>query len=165
VITTRLPTRPPISPDVRTTSLVVRPSRPFLQRGLGPPPSSSPSLPIYVSKTVGEGRSTRHRYSPSGVETGCVASKAGRSHSPPAVVCHRRHLHHLSRPTPARWLNSTNTALRRAPFVFRPKGTITRAVDYWNGHRDPYVWRRRWRHRQVRRLSIGAMPTVPVKIG
>jgi hypothetical protein len=42
--------------------------------------------------------------------------------------------------------------------------TITRAVGYWNGHRYPYVWERRL-HRPARRLSIGAMPTVPAMIG
>ena len=41
---------------------------------------------------------------------------------------------------------------------------MTRAVDYWNRHCYPYVWGRCWRHRSVRRLSIGAMPTVPAMI-
>jgi transposase len=42
---------------------------------------------------------------------------------------------------------------------------IARAVDYWNGHRHPYVWGRRRRHRPVRRPGIGAMPTVPAMSG
>ncbi|MBA4117049.1 MAG: transposase [Rubrobacter sp.] len=38
---------------------------------------------------------------------------------------------------------------------------VTRAVDYWNAHRHPYVWGRRRRHRASRRPGIGAMPTIP----
>ncbi len=38
---------------------------------------------------------------------------------------------------------------------------ISRAVDYWNAHRRPYVWGKRKRHRPSRRPGIGAMPTVP----
>src|SRR3712207_7339226 len=45
--------------DALPISLVGSPRGPIPQRGLGPPPSSPPGLPIYVSKTVGEGRSTR----------------------------------------------------------------------------------------------------------
>jgi transposase len=42
---------------------------------------------------------------------------------------------------------------------------ISRAVDYWNCHRHPYVWGRRRRHRAARRPGIGAMPTIPAEGG
>jgi transposase len=38
---------------------------------------------------------------------------------------------------------------------------VSRAVDYWNEHRHPYVWGRRRRHRTARKPGVGAMPTVP----
>ncbi len=42
---------------------------------------------------------------------------------------------------------------------------ISRAVDYWNVHRHPYVWGRRRRHRAARRPGVGAMPTIPAMGG
>src|SRR5215217_5766965 len=112
---------PPISPDAQITELAGSPRGPIPQRGLGPLPSSSPSLPIYVSKTLGESRSTRHCFCPSGGETRRMASKAGTSDSPPAVVCHHRPLHRL--PVLSQCLNRTRTALRTALSVFRPTYT------------------------------------------
>ena len=38
---------------------------------------------------------------------------------------------------------------------------VSRAVDYWNEHRHPYVWGRRRRHRTARKPGVGVMPTVP----
>ncbi|WP_407690861.1 transposase [Rubrobacter tropicus] len=35
---------------------------------------------------------------------------------------------------------------------------IAKALDYWNGHRHPYVWGRRRRHRAPRGQGVGAMP-------
>lgn len=37
---------------------------------------------------------------------------------------------------------------------------IAGAVEYWNGHRHPYVWGRRRRHRRTRKPGIGAMPPI-----
>jgi transposase len=42
---------------------------------------------------------------------------------------------------------------------------ISRAVDYWNAHRHPYVWGRRKRHRAVRRGALAAMPRVAAQPG
>ena len=42
---------------------------------------------------------------------------------------------------------------------------ISRAVDYWNEHRHPYVWGRRKRHRTARKPGVGAMPTIPAVAG
>jgi transposase len=38
---------------------------------------------------------------------------------------------------------------------------ITAATTYWNGHRHPFVWGRRRRHRPGRRPGIGCLPAVP----
>ena len=35
---------------------------------------------------------------------------------------------------------------------------VARATAYWNDHRHPFVWGRRRRHRQPRRLGIAAVP-------
>jgi hypothetical protein len=35
---------------------------------------------------------------------------------------------------------------------------VGRATAHWNDHRHPFVWGRRRRHRQPRRLGIGAAP-------
>lgn len=35
---------------------------------------------------------------------------------------------------------------------------VERATAYWNEHRHPFVWGRRRRHRQPRRLGIAAVP-------
>ena len=35
---------------------------------------------------------------------------------------------------------------------------VARATAYWNEHRHPFVWGRRRRHRQNRRLGIAAVP-------
>ena len=35
---------------------------------------------------------------------------------------------------------------------------VERATAYWNDHRHPFVWGRRRRHRQSRRLGIAAVP-------
>jgi hypothetical protein len=35
---------------------------------------------------------------------------------------------------------------------------VKRATDYWNDHRHPFIWGRRRRHRQPRRLGIAAVP-------
>ena len=35
---------------------------------------------------------------------------------------------------------------------------IERATAYWNEHKHPFVWGRRRRHRQPRRLGIAAVP-------
>ncbi len=42
---------------------------------------------------------------------------------------------------------------------------ISRAVDYWNARRHPYVWGRRGRHRAVRKPGVGAMPNIPAMGG
>ena len=42
---------------------------------------------------------------------------------------------------------------------------ISRAVDYWNERRHPYMWGRRRRHRAARSSGIGAMPTIPSASG
>lgn len=42
---------------------------------------------------------------------------------------------------------------------------VSRAVDYWNAHRRPYVWGRRRRHRIARRPGLAAMPRVSAQPG
>jgi DDE superfamily endonuclease len=37
---------------------------------------------------------------------------------------------------------------------------VERATAYWNEHRHPFVWGRRRRHRQTRRLGIAAVPNL-----
>ena len=37
---------------------------------------------------------------------------------------------------------------------------VKRATAYWNDHRHPFVWGRRRRHRQPRRLGIAAVPNL-----
>jgi len=37
---------------------------------------------------------------------------------------------------------------------------VRRATAYWNDHRHPFVWGRRRRHRQPRRLGIAAVPNL-----
>ncbi|MCE3250158.1 MAG: hypothetical protein K0R41_3983 [Geminicoccaceae bacterium] len=37
---------------------------------------------------------------------------------------------------------------------------VKRATAYWNNHRHPFVWGRRRRHRQPRRLGIAAVPNL-----
>jgi hypothetical protein len=37
---------------------------------------------------------------------------------------------------------------------------VRRATAYWNEHRHPFVWGRRRRHRQPRRLGIAAVPNL-----
>ena len=37
---------------------------------------------------------------------------------------------------------------------------VARATAYWNEHRHPFVWGRRRRHRQTRRLAIAAVPNL-----
>jgi hypothetical protein len=38
---------------------------------------------------------------------------------------------------------------------------IEKATAYWNGHRHPFVWGRRRRHRPRRRPGIARMPRIP----
>ena len=35
---------------------------------------------------------------------------------------------------------------------------VSKATDYWNGHRRPYLWGRRRRHRVPRRYGVAAAP-------
>src|SRR3954454_16348020 len=37
---------------------------------------------------------------------------------------------------------------------------IERATAYWNAHKHPFVWGRRRRHRQARRLGVAALPAI-----
>jgi DDE superfamily endonuclease len=37
---------------------------------------------------------------------------------------------------------------------------VKRATAYWNDHRHPFIWGRRRRHRQPRRLGIAAVPNL-----
>ena len=37
---------------------------------------------------------------------------------------------------------------------------VKRATAYWNDHKHPFVWGRRRRHRQPRRLGIAAVPNL-----
>src|SRR4051794_23608106 len=37
---------------------------------------------------------------------------------------------------------------------------VARATAYWNDHRHPFIWGRRRRHRQSRRLGIAAVPNL-----
>jgi len=38
---------------------------------------------------------------------------------------------------------------------------VARATAYWNGHRHPFVWGRRRRHRPARRPGIACLPAIP----
>ncbi len=38
------------------------------------------------------------------------------------------------------------------------EAAVARATTYWNEHRHPFVWGRRRRHRQPRRLGIATLP-------
>jgi DDE superfamily endonuclease len=40
------------------------------------------------------------------------------------------------------------------------EAAVERATAYWNEHRHPFVWGRRRRHRQTRRLGIAAVPNL-----
>ncbi|CAA9495149.1 MAG: hypothetical protein AVDCRST_MAG12-2317 [uncultured Rubrobacteraceae bacterium] len=61
------------------------------------------------------------------------------------------------------WKTLKSLAIKRRAFETweQIEEAVARAVDYWNGHRHPYVWGRRRRHRAVRRPGVGAMPTIP----
>jgi hypothetical protein len=37
---------------------------------------------------------------------------------------------------------------------------VERATAYWNQHKHPFVWGRRRRHRQPRRLGVAALPEI-----
>jgi len=38
---------------------------------------------------------------------------------------------------------------------------VAAATRYWNGHRHPFVWGRRRRHRPARGPGVGCRPTIP----
>ena len=37
---------------------------------------------------------------------------------------------------------------------------VERATAYWNQHKHPFIWGRRRRHRQARRLGVAALPAI-----
>jgi hypothetical protein len=37
---------------------------------------------------------------------------------------------------------------------------VERATAYWNQHKHPFIWGRRRRHRQSRRLGVAALPAI-----
>jgi hypothetical protein len=37
---------------------------------------------------------------------------------------------------------------------------VERATAYWNDHKHPFIWGRRRRHRQSRRLGVAALPAI-----
>jgi hypothetical protein len=37
---------------------------------------------------------------------------------------------------------------------------VERATAYWNEHKHPFIWGRRRRHRQSRRLGVAALPAI-----
>jgi hypothetical protein len=37
---------------------------------------------------------------------------------------------------------------------------VERATAYWNEHKHPFIWGRRRRHRQSRRLGVAALPVI-----
>ena len=37
---------------------------------------------------------------------------------------------------------------------------VERATAYWNEHKHPFIWGRRRRHRQARRLGVAALPAI-----
>ena len=37
---------------------------------------------------------------------------------------------------------------------------VERATAYWNEHKHPFIWGRRRRHRQARRLGVAALPAL-----
>jgi hypothetical protein len=37
---------------------------------------------------------------------------------------------------------------------------VERATTYWNEHKHPFIWGRRRRHRQARRLGVATLPVI-----
>jgi hypothetical protein len=58
------------------------------------------------------------------------------------------------------WKSLRSLALKGRRFEARAEieQAVARATAYWNDHRHPFVWGRRRRHRQPRRLAIAAAP-------
>jgi hypothetical protein len=60
------------------------------------------------------------------------------------------------------WKVQHSLALKGRRFEAWPEieAAVARATAYWNEHRHPFVWARRRRHRQPRRLGIAAVPNL-----